>query len=74
MCHYLREHLDAVGELPQKLRRTMASIGMLDERVQSISEMIDSEIGEVARARKAYYEQFEKGNSSIGGNSKVPPH
>ncbi len=59
MSHYLREHLDAVGELPQKLRETMAWIGMLDERVQSISALIDTDIGEVARARQRYYAQFE---------------
>lgn len=59
MSHYLREHLDAVGELPQKLRETMSSIGMLDDRVQSISALIDTDIGEVARARQRYYAQFE---------------
>eukprot|EP00903_Cladosiphon_okamuranus_P006961 g6775.t1 len=59
MSHYLREHLDAVGELPQKLRETMSSIGMLDERVQAISALIDTDIGEVARARQRYYAQFE---------------
>lgn len=57
MSHYLREHLDVVGELPEKLRETMASIGVLDSRVQAISEMIDNDVGEVARARQNYYAQ-----------------
>ncbi|CAM9814929.1 unnamed protein product [Pylaiella littoralis] len=59
MSHYLREHLEAVGELPQKLRETMTSIGLLDDRVQSISALIDADIGEVARARQRYYAQFD---------------
>lgn len=71
MSHYLREHLDAVGELPQKLRETMASIGILDDRVQAISEMIDGDIGEVARARKRYYAQFENDDQSPRTQSKV---
>lgn len=70
MSHYLREHLDAVGELPQKLRETMSSIGMLDERVQSISALIDTDIGEVARARQRYYAQFE---STEGDQPGSPP-
>lgn len=58
MSHYLREHLDAVGELPQKLRETMAMIGILDERVRAICELIDTDIGTVARTRQLYYAQF----------------
>lgn len=69
MSHYLREHLDAVGELPQKLRETMTSIGLLDDRVQSISALIDSDIGEVARARQRYYAQFDSSNNSGDGDS-----
>lgn len=69
MSHYLREHLDAVGELPQKLRETMSSIGMLDERVQAISALIDTDIGEVARARQRYYAQFESTD-----DQGSPPH
>ncbi|CAM9581874.1 unnamed protein product [Ascophyllum nodosum] len=70
MSHYLKEHLDAVGELPKKLRETMASIGTLDDRCQKISEMIDRDVGEVARARKRYYENFEKGDSPPCNKSK----
>lgn len=71
MSHYLREHLDAVGELPQKLRETMTSIGLLDDRVQAISEMIDSDIGEVARARQRYYAQFDADDDPPPRNSKA---
>ena len=74
MSHYLKEHLDAVGELPKKLRETMASIGTLDDRCQKISEMIDRDVGEVARARKRYYENFEKGDSPPCNKSKVRPY
>lgn len=71
MSHYLREHLDAVGELPQKLRETMTSIGLLDDRVQAISEMIDSDIGEVARARQRYYAQFDADDDPPPRNGKA---
>lgn len=69
MSHYLGEHLDAVGELPQKLRETMASIGALDERIQSISELIDEDVGEVARTRDRYFTQF---NNKDDGSSPPP--
>lgn len=73
MSHYLREHLDAVGELPEKLRETMGSIGQLDDRVTAISALIDSQIGEVARARQRYYAQFESGDSGGSGSEGQPP-
>lgn len=72
MSHYLREHLDAVGELPQKLRETMSSIGLLDDRVQGIAALIDADVGEVARARQRYYAQFD-GSSSSNDDEGPPP-
>ncbi|CAM9809392.1 unnamed protein product [Scytosiphon promiscuus] len=72
MSHYLREHLDAVGELPQKLRETMSSIGVLDDRVQSIAALIDNDVGEVARARQRYYAQFD-GSCSSNDDEGTPP-
>eukprot|EP00904_Undaria_pinnatifida_P004270 jgi/Undpi1/13844/HiC_scaffold_9.g03495.m1 len=48
----------------------MTSIGLLDDRVQAISEMIDSDVGEVARARQRYYAQFDADDDQPPRNSK----
>lgn len=54
MGHYLREHLHAVGELPEKLRETMSCVGQIDERVQAVCALIDQDVGRVARIRRKW--------------------
>lgn len=64
--HYLREHQDAVDELPRKVAQCMYMVRQVDLRYEAISTLIDFDIGTMARMRRAWMRQH--GIKSLHGD------
>ncbi|CAM9307079.1 unnamed protein product, partial [Discosporangium mesarthrocarpum] len=55
----LSVHLDTVKDLPEELRRTLASVAGMDERLDRLRAHLDSAVAALARVRPKY--RKEKG-------------